>query len=64
MPKEDSEILINIVTLQEEHSNGVGYREMTRLIRKKFEKTINAKRVKRLMKENNLLSSVRVRKFS
>lgn len=64
MPKEDSEILINIVTLQEEHSNGVGYREMTRLIRKKFEKPINAKRVKRLMKENNLLSSVRVRKFS
>lgn len=64
LAEDDAEILGNIIVIQEEHKNGVGYREMTRLVRKRIGRPVNAKRVKRLMKENDLLSSVRTRKFS
>lgn len=37
---------------------------MTRLVRSRIRRPVNAKRVKRLMKENDLLSSVRKRKYS
>jgi len=64
IPEDDAEILGNIIVLQEEHSNGIGYRQMTRLVERKTGRPVNAKRVRRLMKENGLLSSVRRRKFS
>ena len=64
LAEDDAEILGNIVVIQDEHRNGVGYREMTRLVRKRIGRPVNTKHVRRLMKENGLLSSVRTRKFS
>ena len=50
--------------LQRENNNGIGYRPMTRLIPEKIEKKVNSKRIRKLMKENGLLSVVRRRKWS
>lgn len=50
--------------LQRENNNGIGYRPMTRLISEKIEKKVNSKRIRKLMKENGLLSVVRRRKWS
>lgn len=49
---------------QEEHNNSIGYRPMTRLISEKIGKKVNSKRIRKLMKENDLLSAVRRRKWS
>lgn len=61
---EDTEVIEYIRTLQEEHHNGIGYRPMTRFVSKHFGCKINRKRIHRLMKENDLLSAVRRRKWS
>ena len=53
-----------IQNIQQEHSNGIGYRQMTKLVSDRCGTNINHKRVRRLMQENNLLSSVRRRKWS
>lgn len=50
--------------IQEEHGGSVGYRPMARLASKDYGKAINRKRALRLMKENDLLSAVRRRKWS
>lgn len=50
--------------LQRENNNGIGYRPMARLISEKIEKKVNSKRIRKLMKENGLLSVVRRRKWS
>lgn len=63
-PASDIRILDIIRDLQEEHKNSIGYRPMTRLVSEKYGKRVNRKRVRRLMKENDLLSAVRRRKWS
>lgn len=60
----DADITEIIRDLQDEHKGGVGYRPMTRLVSARYGKRVNRKRVRRLMKENNLLSAVRRRKWS
>ena len=63
-PVLDTELTDMIRSLQEEHSGGIGYRQMTRLVSKRCGRSINRKHVRRLMQENNLLSTVRRRKWS
>ena len=63
-PVSDAEITDLIRSLQEEQHGGIGYRQMTRLVSQKCGRRINRKRVRRLMKENDLLSSVRRKKYS
>lgn len=63
-PVSDAEITDLIRSLQEEQHGGIGYRQMTRLVSQKCGRHINRKRVRRLMKENDLLSSVRRKKYS
>ena len=53
-----------IRSLQKEHGGSIGYRPMTRLVSKEYGRRVNRKRVRRLMKENDLLSAVRRRKWS
>ena len=63
-PDSDTEITELIRSLQEEKKGGIGYRQMTRLVSRKCGRNINRKRIRRLMKENDLLSSVRRKKYS
>ena len=60
----DTEITDVIRHLQDEHKGSIGYSPMTRLVSQECGKSINRKRVRRLMKENDLLSAVRRRKWS
>lgn len=53
-----------IRSIQQEHKGGVGYRQMTRLVSNRCGKCINRKRVRHLMREHDLLSTVRRRKWS
>lgn len=62
--EDDAEVLGNIMVIQQEQKGGVGYREMARRVSEQVGRPVNRKRVRRLMKENDLLSSVRRRKFS
>ena len=60
----DAELTNIIRGFQKKHKDGIGYRPMTRLVSEKIGKPVNRKRIRRFMKENNLLSSVRRRKWS
>ena len=60
----NKEILEEIRNLQENHKGSIGYRPMTELVSKKCGKQLNSKRIRRLMKDNNLLSAVRRKKYS
>ena len=60
----DAEITDVIRRLQSDHNGGIGYRPMARLVSKEYGKNVNRKRVRRLMKEHNLLSAVRRKKWS
>lgn len=60
----DAEILKVITEIQTERHRGVGYRPMTRMVSKRLNKVVNEKHVLRLMKENDLLSAVRRKKYS
>ena len=60
----DAEITGVIRRLQTDHKGSIGYRPMTRLVSQECGKKVNRKRVRRLMKENDLLSAVRRRKWS
>ena len=63
-PASDTTITDLIRRLQDDHKGSVGYRPMTRLVSAQYGKCVNRKRVRRLMKENDLLSAVRRRKWS
>lgn len=60
----DEVILEKIQNIQEKNFNSVGYREMTRTVSKELGKKLNKKHVLRLMKEHNLLSALRRKRFS
>lgn len=60
----DAKITDIIRHIQEEHKSSIGYRPMTQLVSQECGKNVNRKRVRRLMKENDLLSAVRRRKWS
>ena len=60
----DAEITDVIRQLQDEHKGSIGYRPMARLVSQECGKSVNRKRVRRIMKENDLLSAVRRRKWS
>ena len=49
---------------QDEHSSGIGYRPMTEIVSRKLGKRINSKRIRSIMKERDLQSEARRRKFS
>jgi len=60
----DKTITGMIRRFQGAHGNSLGYRQMTRLVSDDYGKRLNSKRIRRLMKENDLLSAVRRRKWS
>lgn len=60
----DMEILDTIRDIQKERNGSVGYRPMTRLVSGRLKRKINNKHIRRLMRENGLLSAVRRRKWS
>ena len=64
IPEEDAKILAIITGLQTEHGGGIGYRPMTQEVSKRLGYPVNEKHVLRLMKENDLLSAVRRKKYS
>ena len=49
---------------QDEHSSGIGYRPMTEIVSRKLGKRISSKRIRSIMKERDLQSEARRRKFS
>lgn len=53
-----------IARLQEENHNSIGYRQMTRFVSEEIGCKINKKRVYRLMRDNDLLSAVRRRRWT
>jgi transposase InsO family protein len=61
---EDTEIAEIILCIQEQHYYSVGYRKMAVMVAKETGKTYGPKRVHRIMKENNLQSAVRIKKYS
>ena len=61
---EDIEILKIIVRLQGENHNGIGYRHMTTLVSNELGYRVNRKHIYRLMRDNDLLSAVRRRRWS
>lgn len=60
----DAEITDAIRRIQNDHKGSIGYRPMARLVSEECGRNVNRKRVRRLMKENDLLSAVRRRKWS
>ena len=60
----DEQILKEILDIQEKNFNSVGYREMTRTVSKNLGQKLNKKHMLRLMKEHDLLSAVRRKRFS
>ena len=60
----DKEILSIIQGLQEDHKGSIGYRPMTKLVSNECGKRLNSKRIRRIMKDNDLLSAVRRKKWS
>ena len=61
---EEGEILKYIKEKQISHNYGIGYRPMTDLVRQNFKIKISYKKVLRLMKEKDLLSTVRRKRFT
>lgn len=61
---EDTEILEIIARLQKENFNGIGYRNMTTLVSGELGYSVNRKHIYRLMRDNDLLSAVRRRRWS
>lgn len=57
-------IINYIKKIQKETCYGVGYRPMTAMVNNTLHMQVNKKRIHRIMDENNLLSSVRRRKYS
>ncbi|QOS97467.1 IS3 family transposase [Brevibacterium sp. JNUCC-42] len=51
-----------VIALCEKHKRRYGYRRITAAVRKQLDKSVNHKRVLRIMKENNMLSKVRKKK--
>ena len=64
MPEEDAKILGIVNGLQTEHGGGLGYRPMTQEVSRRLGYPVNEKHVLRLMRENDLLSAVRRKKYS
>lgn len=50
--------------MQKNHSNGIGYRPMAHLASREFGKPINEKKMRRIMRDNDLQSTVRRKKYS
>ena len=48
---------------QESHASGIGYRPMTRIVSDRLGKHINSKRIREIMRDNDLQSQVRRMKF-
>lgn len=61
---DDMRLVSLIRELQESHYWSLGYRKMAYLLSARLGRKINRKRVERLMNENDLLSSVRRKKYS
>ena len=53
-----------ISKLQEEHHNSIGYRHMVTLLEKDTGKKLGSRRIRRIMKEKELQSAVRRKKYS
>ena len=60
---EDEELIEFIVTTQRQHHFGIGYRTMTDMIKNHFGETVSQKKVLRLMKDNDVLSVVRRKRY-
>ena len=61
---EDKEIGELIFIIQEQYHYSIGYRKMIALLEKETGKKYGTKRIRRIMKENDLQSTVRVKKYS
>ncbi|MBQ6662918.1 MAG: IS3 family transposase [Firmicutes bacterium] len=61
---EDAGILKEIRDLQTSNHGGIGYRPMTSKVSGRLGYLVNSKHILRLMRENDLLSAVRRRKYS
>lgn len=61
---EDREICNTILTIQETHYYSIGYRKMGSLIERETGKKCGIKHIRRIMKQNNLQSTVRAKKYS
>ena len=61
---EDARLVEEIRELQQRHFFSLGYRKAAAMLSALHGREINAKRVRRLMREHNLLSRVRRRKYS
>ena len=61
---EDQEIRNTILILQENHYFSIGYRKMGTMVEKETGQKCGKKRIRRIMKENNLQSTVRAKKYS
>ena len=61
---EDKKINSLIVEIQEKYHFSIGYRKMIALLEKETSKRYGTKRIRRIMKRNNLQSVVRAKKYS
>lgn len=62
-PDKDKMIKENIVTLVKKHKQRYGYRKISDRLRVEYSMIVNRKKVYRIMKEMNLLSKFRVKKY-
>ncbi len=62
-PDKDKEIKENIITLVKKHKQRYGYRKIGVRLRIEYNMVVNRKKVYRIMKEMNLLSRFRVKKY-
>lgn len=62
-PDKDKYIKENIVTLVKKHKQRYGYRKISDRLRIEYNMIVNRKKVYRIMKEMNLLSKFRVKKY-
>jgi transposase InsO family protein len=62
--QEDDVIGQAISKLQEEHHDSIGYRHMVTLLEKDTGKKLGSRRIRRIMKEKELQSAVRRKKYS
>lgn len=61
----DDDLLAEAISeLQEEHHNSIGYRQMAPLVAKETGKKAGFRRIRRIMREHGLQSSVREKKYS
>ena len=61
---EDQEIAERILLIQEQYHYSMGYRKMVVLLKREMDKNLGSKRIRRIMREQNLQSTVRVKKYS